>query len=93
MGKVSTMSDARKGLYRLLKRDAEHAEKATERHAGSKISTPRDYQRYVGDSFKALNDTIKELENRTKTLELRVFPCNDCCLSSCEGCPHKEDNL
>ena len=57
-----------------------------------KVPTERDYQKYVGDSFKEFNDTIKEQEKRIKTLEQKVFPCKECCLSSCDGCPHKEDN-
>ena len=37
-----------------------------------------------------LERRVTELEKKIKTLEERVFPCKECCLSSCDGCPHKE---
>ena len=64
------MTDARQGLYKRCKRDADHAEFVTKRlKEESKIPTERDYQHYVGDSFNAFNDTLKELEKRILDLE------------------------
>lgn len=52
---------------------------------------------YNQNKIKKLDDkillntrNISRLLKRIKTLEHRVFPCKECSMSSCDGCPHKE---
>lgn len=62
------MSDARKGLHNLLKRDAKHAEESTKRRANTE-PTPKDYTDYLRGLIKELEISIEHHGDRLHALE------------------------